>query len=66
MLKLQPSVSVTEADARVYQQVPASHCSEDPSYCDPNLTGPTPTINAGTYSAGSHILYLGVLYRYGL
>ena len=66
MLKLQPSVSVTEADARVYQQVPASHCSEDPSTCNSNLTGPSPAINAGTYSASSHFLYLGLLYRYEL
>jgi long-chain fatty acid transport protein len=66
MLKLQPSVSVAEADARVYQQVPASRCSEDSSYCNPSLTGPSPTINAGTYSASSHFLYLGLLYRYGL
>jgi long-subunit fatty acid transport protein len=66
MLKLQPSVSVAEADARVYQQVPASHCSEDPSTCNSNLTGPSPAINAGTYSASSHFLYLGLLYRYGL
>jgi long-subunit fatty acid transport protein len=65
MLKLQPRVSVAEAGARVYQQIPASRCSEDPSYCDPNLTGPSPTINAGTYSASSHFLYLGLLYRHG-
>ena len=66
MLKLQPSVTVSEADARVYQQVPASRCSEDPSYCNANLTGPSPAINAGTYTASSHLLYLGFLYRYGL
>jgi long-subunit fatty acid transport protein len=65
MVKLQPSVSVSEADARVYQQVPASRCSEDPSYCNPNLTGPSPAINAGTYSASSHFIYLGAIYRYG-
>lgn len=65
MLKLQPGVSVSEADARVYQQVPASLCAEDPTYCNPNLTGPAPAVNAGTYSASSHFLYLGLLYRYG-
>jgi long-subunit fatty acid transport protein len=68
MLKLQPSVSVSEANARVYQQAPASPCAEDPSFCNPNLLPgqPAPTINAGTYNASSHFLYLGVLYRYGM
>jgi long-chain fatty acid transport protein len=70
MLKLQPSMSVAESDARVYQQVPAGACTSpytDPDTCNPNYLGqPSPAINAGTYSASSHFLSLSVLYRYGL
>jgi long-subunit fatty acid transport protein len=69
-LKLMPSMTVAEAEARGYQQVPASACPApytDPDYCNPNLNGaPAPVVNAGTYTAFSHFLYLGVLYRYGL
>ncbi|MBN2577126.1 MAG: outer membrane protein transport protein [Deltaproteobacteria bacterium] len=66
MFKLQPSVSVSEGQARVYQQVPGSPCAEDPTLCNPNLTGPAPVVNAGAYSASSHFLSLSVLYRFGL
>ena len=71
MLKLQPSVSVAESDARVYQQVPAGACTppyNDPNTCNPNYPPgqPSPAVNAGTYSASSHMLSLSVLYRYGL
>jgi long-chain fatty acid transport protein len=68
MLKLQPSVSVSEANARVYQQVPASLCPTDPTNCNPNLLPgqPSPAINAGTYNATSHFLALSLVYRYGL
>jgi long-chain fatty acid transport protein len=68
MLKLQPSVSVSEANARVYQQVPASLCPTDPTNCNPNLLPgqPSPAINAGTYSASSHLVSLALVYRYGL
>ena len=70
MLKLQPSVSVTESSARVYQQVPDSSCQApytDPNSCNPNYLGqPAPAVNAGSYSASSHFLSLSVLYRYGL
>jgi long-subunit fatty acid transport protein len=70
MLKLQPGVSVSESDARVYQQVPASACASpytDPDVCNPNYLGqPAPAINAGSYRASSHMLSLSVLYRYGL
>ena len=51
-LRVQPSVSISEANGRVYQQVPDF----------PNQ--PFPTINAGTYNAMSHIVALDVLYRY--
>jgi long-subunit fatty acid transport protein len=68
-LKLHPTVHVSEGAGRVYQQVPASACEapyDDPDYCNPNLHGhPGPVVNAGTYTASSHFLYLGILYRYG-
>ncbi len=66
LLKLQPSFSVSEADARVYQQSPASLCPGDPGYCHPDLNGQLPVINAGTYSASSHLVLLNLRYRYGL
>jgi long-subunit fatty acid transport protein len=65
----QPSVTVSEADARVYQQVPGSSCQApytDPATCNPNTLGrPAPVVNAGTYGATAHILSLGVVYRFG-
>jgi long-chain fatty acid transport protein len=68
-LRYQPTVMVSEADARVYQQVPASTCMPpytDPNSCDPNLHGrPAPVINAGTYNATSHLVSLAVIYRFG-
>jgi long-chain fatty acid transport protein len=70
MLKLQPNVSVSESDARVYQQVPASACLPpytDTTKCNPNFLGQSsPAINAGSYSASSHFLSLNAVYRYGL
>jgi long-chain fatty acid transport protein len=66
MLRVQPSFRVSEADARVYQQAPASPCPGDPDACNPNLNGQLPVVNAGTYSASSHFLSLNLRYRYGL
>jgi long-subunit fatty acid transport protein len=64
-LRVQPGVSISEADGRVYQQAPGSPCMTDPSTCNANLNGkPSPTVNAGTYSATSHFVALDVLYRY--
>jgi hypothetical protein len=69
-LLIQPSVSIAEADARVYQQVPGSPCRApytDPTTCNPNTLGrPAPAVNAGAYGAYSHFASVGVLYRYGL
>ena len=66
-LRIQPSVSVSETNARVYQQVPGSACQSpynDPVYCNPNYLGqPSPAINAGTYGATSHLLAINLLYR---
>ena len=68
-LRHQTTVSVAEADARVYQQVPASACHApytDPNSCNPHYLGqPSPVINAGTYSATSHYLALALIYRFG-
>jgi long-subunit fatty acid transport protein len=68
-LKLQPTVKVSESAGRIYQQVPSSGC-EAPytsDSCNSHYLGqPSPTVNAGTYNASSHYLYLGVRYRYGL
>lgn len=68
-LRYQPTVTVSEADARVDQQVPASTCTApytDPNRCNANLMGrPAPAINAGTYNATSHLVSLAVLYRFG-
>jgi hypothetical protein len=59
---------VSEADARVPQQAPASACAMHPgdsNYCDPNLIRTTyPVVNAGTYNATSHYLLLALLYRF--
>jgi long-chain fatty acid transport protein len=68
-LRVQPKVSVTEANGRVYQQVPDSACL--PPYtgatCNPNYQGqPSPTINGGSYQAASHFVLLAAQYRYGL
>jgi long-chain fatty acid transport protein len=68
--RVQAQVSVTEANGRVYQQVPDSAC--DPPYtdattCNPNYLGqPAPTINGGTYRAQSHFVLLAAQYRFGL
>jgi long-chain fatty acid transport protein len=68
-LRYQTTVSVSETDARVYQQTPASPCVApytDMNACNPHFIGqPAPAINAGSYSAASHLVTLALLYRYG-
>jgi len=67
-LRHQAQVSVSEADARLPQQVPASACGMNPGnpmYCHPQLISQTyPIVNAGTYNATSHYLLLALLYRF--
>jgi long-chain fatty acid transport protein len=63
----QTTVSVAEADGRVYQQVPGSACP--PPYtstlCHPQFVGrPPPVVNAGTYNAAFHHLSLAAIYRF--
>lgn len=68
-IRQQATVNVTEREARVYQQVPASPCAPpytDPAICNPNYLGqPSPAVNAGTYRARFHYLALALLYRFG-
>jgi long-subunit fatty acid transport protein len=63
-LRYQPTFTVSEANARVYQQVPGSPCVTDPSSCDANYH--SPVVNAGTYSASSQFVSVDALYRFGL
>jgi long-chain fatty acid transport protein len=64
----QPTVRVTAADSRVYQQVPGSRCQApytDEDACNANYLGrPAPPANAGSYWAQSHALSLDVTYRF--
>jgi long-chain fatty acid transport protein len=68
-LRYQPSFTVSEADARFYQQVPNSACKApytDSNSCNPNYLGqPSPTVNGGTYASTSHLVALAVIYRFG-
>jgi long-subunit fatty acid transport protein len=68
-LRHMQSVSVTEQEGRVYQQVPKAACQPpytDTGNCSPHYLGqPAPTVNAGRYAAVSHYLLLAVVYRYG-
>jgi long-chain fatty acid transport protein len=68
-IRIQPRVSVSETDARVYQQVPGSACQApytDPATCNPNTLGrPAPVVNAGTYEARSHLVSLDAIFRFG-
>lgn len=67
-LRVQPTFTVSEAGARVYQQVPASACLPpyaDLNACNPHYLGqPAPAVNAGRYGATFHYLSLAVLYRF--
>jgi len=66
-LRHQQTVTVSEADARVYQQVPASACVAPytSTSCHPQFIGqPSPVVNAGTYDATFHHLALALLLRF--
>jgi long-subunit fatty acid transport protein len=64
----QPSVTVTEGQARVYQVVPSSACQApytDADLCNAAYLGQSsPAVNGGTYFAHSHVAALDVLYRF--
>jgi long-chain fatty acid transport protein len=64
----QPAVTVSEAQSRVFQEVPASQCSapfDDPDRCHPQYLGrPAPPANAGIHRAHAHATSLDVIYRF--
>jgi long-subunit fatty acid transport protein len=64
----QPTVRVSAADSRVYQQVPGSPCEPpytDQDTCNAHYLGqPAPPANAGSYWAQSHTLSLDAMYRF--
>jgi len=66
--RVQPTVRVSDADARVYQAAPASRCPApytDPAACDPHYIGrPSAPANGGEYFAYSHIMSLDGVYRF--
>jgi long-chain fatty acid transport protein len=64
----QPQLNLAEADAKVYQQRPASDCLPpytDPAQCNEHYLGqPGPAVNAGSYGAYSHSLSVDLAYRF--
>jgi long-chain fatty acid transport protein len=65
--RFQPRLSVSERDARVYQEVPGSQCQAP--YTGPACSAayqglPAPAVNAGTYRSYNHVASLDVLYRF--
>jgi long-chain fatty acid transport protein len=64
----QPRLHVAESEAGVYQEVPGSTCVppyDDPVRCHPQYLGqPAPAVNAGSYTAHSHIALIDALYRF--
>jgi long-chain fatty acid transport protein len=68
-LRHMTSISVSEQNARVYQQVPLAACQppyDDMTLCHLQFLGqPSPVVNAGRYNATTHYLSLALLYRYG-
>jgi long-subunit fatty acid transport protein len=66
--RVQPSFTVSEEDARVYQEVPGSQCRApftDPNTCEEHYLGqPAPAVNAGKYAAYSHAASVEALYRF--
>jgi long-subunit fatty acid transport protein len=60
-------VSLTESEARGYQETPATLCEEPYTgdNCNPAYLGqPGPAVNAGEYAAFSHAASLDVAYRF--
>jgi len=64
----QVPVVVTEAQSRVYQQVPGSSCQApytNPDICNEHYFGlPSAPVNAGTYLSDYHFLNLGLQYHF--
>lgn len=66
--RVQPTVRVSDADARVYQSVPATTCVApytDPAKCNEHYLGrPSAPANGGEYFAYSHVMSLDGVYRF--
>ena len=64
----QMPVTVSEQDARVYQEVPGSPCQApytNARTCNSHYLGlPAPPVNAGTYRADSQTASIDMLYRF--
>jgi long-chain fatty acid transport protein len=64
----QPTIRVSEAEGRVFQEAPGSRCVApflDTDNCHARYLGrPAPVVNAGSYAAHSHIVVLDLLYRF--
>ena len=64
----QPRISVSNGNARVYQEVPGSPCEPpytDTTDCHPEYYGARAApANGGSYRAHSHVLALDVLYQF--
>jgi long-subunit fatty acid transport protein len=64
----QPRVSVSNGDARVFQEVPGSDCEApytDAANCHPEYIGArSAPVNGGNYRAHSHVVALDVMYRF--
>jgi len=66
--RVQPSFSVSEKRAKVFQEVPGSPCRApftDPQTCEEHYLGqPAPAVNGGKYAAYSHAASVEGLYRF--
>jgi long-subunit fatty acid transport protein len=66
--RVQPTIRVSDANARVYQSSPGTKCVEpytDTDQCNANYLGrPSAPANGGEYFAYSHIMSLDGLYRF--
>jgi len=65
--RFQPTLSVAEREARVYQEVPGSQCRAPftGSACSAAYQGlPAPAVNAGSYHSYNHVAALDLLYRF--
>lgn len=64
----QPRFRIGEGDARVFQEVPGNLCQPpytDVDRCHPEYFGqPSPAVNAGSYSAYTHVASLDLLFRF--
>jgi long-subunit fatty acid transport protein len=66
--RVQPTVRVSDADSKVYQQTPGNPCTApytNTVNCSPQYPGrPAPPVNGGEYFAYSHVMALDGIYRF--